>query len=72
MWKKTFSLTKLIRINSEWFLISVCSPIIFVLMSLCCGDSNLTALDHIDSEELRADMSYVDNYANNIFKRYVP
>ena len=41
-----------------------------ILMFLC-DDSDSMIMDPIDSEELKADMDYVDNYANNFFKKYV-
>lgn len=41
-----------------------------ILMFLC-DDSNSMIMDPIDSEELKADMDYVDNYTNNFFKKYI-
>ena len=36
-----------------------------------CDDSNSMIMDPIDSEELKADINYVDNYTNNFFKKYI-
>lgn len=41
-----------------------------MLMFLFNDVRKLKMPDHIDSEELEADMEIVDSYADNFFKRY--